>query len=246
MLKVVIGDQQRLFREAVAAWLSQQSEIAAVHQAGNSDQVLDLVCREHPELVLMDCELPGRDPFEAVLDIRQIDPRCKVLFWAERPYDAHVEAALACGANGCLLKCEPLAGLQQAIRIVMETGFFVSAAVHERLIVSDGHLQLARPRTGPAARLADREWELLRHLGNGKSLKDASAVMRISYKAADNLKSNLTRKLNIHDRVELARFAMRCGLVCPSGPSERTLRRLNGSGAHLTETLSRVVETTAS
>ena len=245
MLKVVIGDQQRLFREAVAAWLSRQPEIAAVHQAGNSDQILDLVCREHPELVLMDCELPGRDPFEAVLEIRRIDPRCKVLFWAERPYDAHVEAVLACGANGYLLKCEPLAVLEQAICMVMETGFFVSAPIRQRLTAADGRLQLAKPCTGPAGRLADREWELLRHLGDGKSLKEASAAMRISYKTADNLKSNLTRKLNIHDRVELARFAMRCGLVCPNGPSERTLRRLNGNGALLPKTVSSVVGTTS-
>ena len=246
MLTVVIGDQQRLLREAVAAWLSRRSDIAAVHQAGNSDQILDLVCREHPELVLMDCELPGRDPFEAVLDIHQIDRACKVLFWAERPYDAHIEAVLACGANGYLLKYEPLAVLEQAIRKVMETGFFVSVPIQERLVVSDGRLQLARPRSGPAGLLADREWELLRLLGYGKSLKEVSTAMRISYKAADNLKSNLTRKLNIHDRVELARFAMRCGLVCPNGPSERSLRRINGNGAHLNGTLVRAVETSAS
>ena len=229
MLKIVIGDHHRLFREAVAEWLTRQSDIAFVHEAGNSDQVIDLVCREHPNIVIMDCELPGRDPFEAVFEIHRADPQCKVLFLAERQYDPHVEAAMACGANGYLPKHEPLAALKEAISKVIETGLFLGKPLADRLTIKDGRLLLSKPRSGAFNRLTDREWELLRHLASGQTLKEASAGMHITYKAADNLKSNITRKLDIHDRVELALFAMREGVVCPTGPDDRKHRNINGS-----------------
>lgn len=227
MLTIIIGDHHRLFREAVSEWLTRQEEVTSVHQGGSSDQVIDLVCREKPNLVLMDCELPGRDPFEAVIEIHRIDGQCKVLFLAERQYDAHVEAALACGANGYLPKHEPLSTLKEAMSKVMETGLFLSKPLAERLTVRDGRLLLNKPQTGAFARLTEREWDLLRLLACGETLKQASAALHITYKAADNLKTNITRKLDIHDRVELARFAMREGIVCPAGPDDRVLRKIS-------------------
>jgi DNA-binding CsgD family transcriptional regulator len=77
--------------------------------------------------------------------------------------------------------------------------------------------------------LTEREWDLVRLLACGETLKQASATLHITYKAADNLKTNITRKLDIHDRVELARFAMREGIVCPTGPDDRVLRKINSS-----------------
>ena len=228
-MKIVIGDHHRLFREAVGEWLTRQPEVESVQEGGSSDQVIDLVCREHPDLVIMDCELPGRDPFEAVLELHKVTPECRVLFLAERQYDAHVEAALACGANGFLSKHEPLSTLKEAMGKIMEKGLFLSKPLADRLTVRDGRLLLSRPRTGAFARLTDREWDLMRHLVCGETLKEASAALHITYKAADNLKTNITRKLDIHDRVELARFAMREGVVCPNGPDDRTLRKISAS-----------------
>ena len=229
MLTIVIGDSHRLFREAAAAHLAEQAEVSAVFEAGSTEEVLDVVCRERPGVVLMDSELPGRDPFEAAIEIRGIDARCKVLFWAMRPYDDHVEAVLACGANGYVRLDDPLATLVEAIREVARGGTFFSRSIAERFETRDGRRRLGPPRTGPLARLTWREWELLGHLGYGLLLKQACAAMRISYKAADSLKTGLTRKLDIHNRVLLARFAMRHGLVCPGGSSEQALRRLNAT-----------------
>ncbi len=229
MLTIVIGDHHRLFREAIAEWLSRQEDVAAVHEAGNSDQVIDLACREHPDLIIMDSELPGRDPFDAVFEVHKVKPNCKVLFVAERPYDAYVEAALACGANGFLPKHEPLSVLKEAMTKIMDTGLFLSKPLLERLTIKNGQLLLGKPRGGLFARLTEREWDLLRLLASGETLKQAAATMHVTYKAADNLKTNITRKLDIHDRVALARFAMREGVVCPAGPDERVQRRIDHS-----------------
>ncbi|HSW44565.1 MAG TPA: response regulator transcription factor [Phycisphaerae bacterium] len=229
MLTLVIGDPQRLFREAVAAHLARQPGIAAVHQADNSEQVLDLVCREHPGLVILDCELPGRDPFATLAEVRRLNDRCKVLFWCDHCCDTHFEAALACGADGFLLKKDPLTVLDRAFRQVMDGGSFFSPLIQERLVLDDGHWRLTRPRTGPLACLTDHEYDLLRLLADGQTLKQAAADLNITYKSADYLKTGITRKLNIHDRVQLALFAMREGLACPTGPSSSAQHRTANS-----------------
>jgi DNA-binding NarL/FixJ family response regulator len=79
--------------------------------------------------------------------------------------------------------------------------------------VNSGRVTLKRRQSSIIERLSARERELLAHLGRGASLKEAAAAMKVSYKTADNQKTRLMRKLDIHDRVELARFAIREGLV---------------------------------
>jgi DNA-binding NarL/FixJ family response regulator len=84
------------------------------------------------------------------------------------------------------------------------------------MVVDKNSVRLTRPRSAAVAALSRRERELLALLGKGATLKEAAAQMQVSYKTADNQKTSLMRKLGIHDRVELARFAIREGLVSPA------------------------------
>ena len=92
---------------------------------------------------------------------------------------------------------------------------FFSKSILSRLNVGEGRIELARPRNPAVASLTPRERELLAHISRGASLKEAAAAMNISYKTADNQKNSLMQKLNIHDRVELAHFAIREGVIKP-------------------------------
>lgn len=212
-VRLLLVDDHRLFREGVAAGLSQCQDIEAVLEAADADRAVRVYREQRPDLVLMDVEMPERDGLEAFRDIRAIDSDCKVMFLSGYEYDSYVQGALDLSACGYVLKREGLAVLKRAISEVARGGCYFSESILARLTVENGRLKLARPKSVAIAALSRRERELLRHLGMGASLKEAAVTMHVSYKTADNQKASLMRKLDIHDRVALARFAIREGWV---------------------------------
>jgi len=215
MVRVLLIDDYGLFRESLGRQLARLAEIEWVYEAAGPAPALRILEDERPDVVLMAIETPGADVFEAVRAMRRIDSGCRIIFLGWHECDSCVEKALEVGANGYVVKSDGLAVLMQAIETVCEGGFFYSESIRRRLSVDDGRLILARPRSAAIATLTLRERELLRYLGEGVRLKEAAAAMGISYKTADNQRTSLMRKLNIHDRVKLARFAVREGWVAP-------------------------------
>ena len=214
-MRLLLVDDHRILRESLAAQVANHPKVSHVDQADNADEALAAVREIPPDLILMDIEMPGINPFEATRTIHQTAPNCKVIFLTGHDYDSHVEQAIAAQAAGYVVKRDGLEILMDAITKVAEGGLFFSQAILERLVIDNRQLKLSRPKSDAVAALSRRERELLSLLGKGATLKEAAAQMHVSYKTADNQKTSLMRKLNIHDRVELARFAIREGLVSP-------------------------------
>jgi DNA-binding NarL/FixJ family response regulator len=214
-MRLLLVDDHRLFRESVLAHLAQHPKVTSVDEAPDAQSALEKVRENPPDLILMDIEMPGMSPFKAVPAIREAAPHCKVVFLTGHDYDSHIEEAVGAQASGYVVKRDGLDVLNQAITKVADGGMFFSEVILERMIVDQGRFKLARPRSMAVAALSRRERELLSLLGKGATLKEAALQMHVSYKTADNQKTSLMRKLGIHDRVELARFAIREGLVSP-------------------------------
>lgn len=215
-MHLLLVDDHQILRESLAAQLVQLPGVTAVEHAENADGAVAKVRENPPDLILMDIDMPGQSPFEATRTIREIAPRCRVIFLTGHDYDSHLEQAIAAQASGYVVKNDGLDVLARAIERVADGGLYFSPAVLERLVVDNEEWRLSRPKSDAVASLSRRERELLALLGRGATLKEAAATMHVSYKTADNQKTSLMRKLGIHDRVELARFAIREGLVSPS------------------------------
>lgn len=214
-MRILLVDDHRLFRESIVPQLALHPKVTSVDDAENADVALEKAREEAPDIVLMDIDMPGTNPFEAVGALREIAPECRVLFLTGHDYDSHVEQAIAVQAAGFVVKHDGINTLMEAISRVSDGGLFFSEVVLERVVVDRNQVRLTRPRSPAIAALSRRERELLALLGKGATLKEAATHMRVSYKTADNQKTSLMRKLDIHDRVELARFAIREGLVSP-------------------------------
>lgn len=213
MLRILLVDDHLLLREALKLQLSGITEGVEIREASDGAEALILFEEYQPDLVLLDVDLPDGHAFPVVERMRQERPACRILFLTGFDYDAFIEHAIQVGAHGYALKSDGLSSLIDAITKVRAGERYFSPSIAHRLEVQRGRIQLAQPRSTALASLTRRERELLALLGRGASLKEAAARMDVSYKTADNQKANLMRKLNIHDRVELARFAIREGLI---------------------------------
>jgi DNA-binding NarL/FixJ family response regulator len=215
-MRLLLVDDHRLFRESMLPQLVLHPKVTSVDEAENAERALAKVRENPPDLILMDIDMPGMNPFEATRLIRETAPNCKVLFLTGQDYDSHIEEAIGAHASGYVVKHDGLQVLMEAITKVLDGGLYFSDVIMSRMVVDKNQVRLTRPRSAAVAALSRRERELLSLLGKGATLKEAALQMHVSYKTADNQKTSLMRKLGIHDRVELARFAIREGLVSPT------------------------------
>jgi DNA-binding NarL/FixJ family response regulator len=213
MFKLLLVDNHRLFLESLAGRLLALPEIDSVRMAADAEEAIACFRSEPANAVLMDVETFRGRAFESAWRIREIRPDSRIVFLSNNDQDVFIEAALQMGANGFLLKTDRLCDLESALSRMIRGECIFSESIRERIGRVNGKMAVTKPRNGRLQKLSRRERELLILLGEGASLKEAAAQMDVSYKTADNQKVSLMRKLDIHDRVELARFAIREGLV---------------------------------
>jgi len=214
-ITLLVVDDHGLVRDGVSGMLSREKDFRVVGVASNADEAITKVLEAHPDIVLMDIDMPGLSCFDAIQIIRSRAPETKFILCTAYEHDEHLEQALRVKVNGFVLKDEGMAGLAEAVRNVSAGRVHFSPDVMNRLVVQGNEIRLDNPPKSRLRMLSQRERELLRVLAKGVSLKEAAAILGISYKTADKQKASLMSKLDIHDRVELARYAIREGLVEP-------------------------------
>lgn len=214
-IRLVVVDDHGLVREGVSGMLSREKDLLVVGVARNGDEAISKTLETHPDIVLMDIDMPGISCFDAIQIIRSRAPDTRFILVTAFEKDEYVEQALRVKANGFVIKSQGIPELNEAIHNVMAGRIHFSSEVMNRLVVKGNQLSLENPPKSRLSTISPRERELLRLLAKGLSLKEAGAVLGISYKTADKQKASLMAKLDIHDRVELARYAIREGMVEP-------------------------------
>jgi DNA-binding NarL/FixJ family response regulator len=215
MTRVLFVDDHTLVRESIVDRIAQDPDITVVGQAATGEQAITEAIEKRPDLVVMDIDIPGLSSFDAVRTILARNPECLIIFLTAHQHDEYIEQAIDVGARGYVLKSDGIDELRTAILAVTEGRLHYSEQVLSRLAIEGNRLRLRSPSKTRLSTLSKREKELLRLLAQGYSVKDAATVLNVSPKTADNQKVNLMRKLDIHDRVALARYAIREGLVNP-------------------------------
>ncbi len=212
-ITVLLVDDHALVREAVAERLERETDITVVGTAGTADEAIRLAFESKPNIILMDIEMPDMSCFDAVRQITAAQPHTQVVFLSGYVYDSYIEEALAVRARGYLVKREALETVVIAVREVAAGGVFFSDAIQARIVVKSGSAGLASAEQTRASTLTFRETEILRHIARGLAKKQIGNIMNISVKTVDAHVVKVMNKLDIHDRVELSRFAIREGLV---------------------------------
>ncbi len=214
-IRILVVDDHGLVRDSVSDRLRREPDFEIVGLAEDGDDAITKVLQLRPDLVLMDIDMPGISCFDAIQIIRSRASETKFILVTAFEHDEHLEQALRVKANGFVTKHEGIASLAEAVRNVAAGRVHFSPEVMSRLMIKGDEIRLENPPKSRLSMLSPRERELLRVLARGVSLKDAAGILGISYKTADKQKASLMSKLDIHDRVELARYAIREGLVEP-------------------------------
>lgn len=214
-VKILLVDDHALLREALRTRLEKEFLFSIVGIAGSADEAIDLARKLHPDVILMDIDMPGLICFDAVRTILAAQPDTRVIFLSAHTHDRYIDEALRVGALGYITKNEPPERLTKAIREVMEGRADFSDSVRSRIVFDADRPRLAPSRATRASRLTPRETEVMRYVARGLSKKEIASLMHVSLKTVEKHTENLMTKLDIHDRVEIARFAIREGFANP-------------------------------
>jgi two-component system response regulator NreC len=210
-ITVLICDDHALFREGVKTILTSQPDFDVVGEAEDGKEGVDLATRLQPDVVLMDISMPVLKGFEATRRIKKARPEVKVLILSVYDDEDLVARCLDAGASGYVLKDSPPPQLIYAIQAVSRGQQYMSPRVLTT-VVRQFIANPTEPKTGYDL-LSDREREILVLLAEGVALKDIARRLNLSAKTVEAHKYNLMRKLNLHDRAELIRYAIRKRLV---------------------------------
>lgn len=209
-LKVLICDDHTLFREGLKAILREYESIEIVGEARDGKQAVEKAVKLNPDLIVMDIAMPELSGFEATRRIKKEHKHIKVLILTMYDEEELVSRCLDAGASGYVLKDAPPSQLMYAIESVATGGQYLSPGPLKKLVSQ--FVRQSRRGTG-YDRLSDREREVLILLAEGNSVKEAAAQLNISTKTVDAHKYSLMRKLDIHDRAGLVKFAIQHKLI---------------------------------
>lgn len=212
--RVMCVDDHAFLIEGLRVRLASEPSMEFVGSMRTLEGLRKEVDRLSPDVLLVDVEVPGPDVFQVIAELRRARPGILTVVLSAHVRDRYIDSAMAAGARGYLAKTEDPGFIIDALRRVVAGDLVFSPEVAQRM-------QQHRPVNGedsssPASRLrllTTREQQILRLIGKGQSRTEIAMVIHRSPKTVDAHRASIMEKLGIHDRVELARYAIREGIV---------------------------------
>jgi len=210
---VLVAEDHALVRELLCTRLAAEAGISVVAVVGCGEDAVRQFVRYRPDIVLLDIEMPGLSSFEAAQTIRTLDRRAKVIFVTAFVNDHYIQKALDLEGSGYVTKSEHPDTIIEAIHAVRRGSVYFSPEVQDRICVDGNGVHLRSSDRTRYSLLTRREQTVLRCVARGLSNKEIGNELCISPKTVEHHCSHIMTKLDIHDRVKLARYAIREGMT---------------------------------
>jgi DNA-binding NarL/FixJ family response regulator len=211
-IRVLVVDDHTLVRDGIRAVLANAADMAVVGEAADGQAALEEARRSQPDVILLDIAMAGLGGLESVPLLRREIPNARILILTQYEQPEYVRRFLHLGVNGYVLKKAAGAELIAAIRAVHRGGLAVDPAV-AREVFDELSAGQQVPAADPYESLTDRERQVLKLVAEGRSNKDVARLLDISVKTAMTHREHVMKKLNLHNRTDLTRFALRRGII---------------------------------
>lgn len=211
-VRVLLADDHTILRQGVRLLLENEPDFTVVGEAGDGSQAITLALELDPDIIVLDVSMPGLGAVETVERLRQVKPATKILILTMYDRDEYIFDMMNAGADGYVLKDVAAEQLVHALRSVMQGRSVLypdfSPAVVQALFSHSGRRQ-------GAPTLTRREEEVLRLVSQGLTNQEVADRLVVSIKTVQTHRGHLMKKLGLHDRVGLVRYAIRHGLCEP-------------------------------
>jgi DNA-binding NarL/FixJ family response regulator len=213
MKKVAIIEDHTAVRDMVAQIVRTKPDWEIVAESGDGRQAVELCIETKPDFIILDIMLPGLNGGEILRRVIKALPQCHVLVFSGYQDASLLREMVEAGAHGFIGKTAPLAELERGLDVVSTGGTYFSQEIAEMLRQSMSNPQLNN--SNPLERLTSREREILQLIAESNSTKEIASILNISVKTAENHRTNLMRKLDLHDVASLTRFAIEFRIIEP-------------------------------
>ncbi len=208
VISIVLADDHAVIRDGVRMVLEAQSDFRVIGTANDGVEAIDLVDALHPDVVVLDIAMPNLNGLAAARDIRSHSPQTKIVFLSMHENEEYLKEALRSGAEGYVLKRAAATDLVTAIRAVQRGEKYLDPNLRRSNRLGEQH-------RGRIADLTERELEVLKLVAEGMTNRQIAAQLVISVKTVQSHRTNIMEKLDLHDRTDLVKYAIRRGMIEP-------------------------------
>jgi DNA-binding NarL/FixJ family response regulator len=214
-IKVLIVDDHTLVRDGIRALLTLALDIEVVGEAANGKEAINMVKQLAPDVVLMDLAMPLMGGLDATRRIRKESPATRVLVLTQYDDSDYVIPAIEAGARGFVTKMSAFSELAAAIQAVHRGDSYLSPSAAAALVQECQQKPFSEGEKTSHKRLSDREREVIKLVAEGYTARQIADILVVSPKTVEWYKTNVMNKLNIHNKTDLIRFAIRKQIITP-------------------------------
>lgn len=209
MIKILIADDHAIVRRGLKQILTETSDMIVAGEAHNGQELLEKARSDHWDVVVLDISMPGRGGLDILKQLKSEQPKLPVLMLTIHPEDQYAVRVLRAGASGYLTKESAPDHLVEAIRKVARGGKYISPHLAEKLAFNLESIS-ERP---PHEALSDREFQVLRLIASGKTVKDIGEELSLSVKTISTYRTRILEKMKMKNNAELTHYAIQQKLV---------------------------------
>jgi len=211
--RLLIADDHGVVRKGLRLLLEQYPELEVVGEASNGRDAVQLAIELRPRIAILDVAMPLLNGIEAAEQIRRSCTETAVILLTMHADESYVLRALNAGVKGYLLKESAEEDLLRAVRAVAQGKPFFSPAITQTLLEDYMRVLRQENKSDTFELLTAREKEVLQLLAEGKTNKDAAAILDVSLYTVESHRTNMMQKLNLHNTAEIVLYAVRKNLV---------------------------------